>query len=327
MSVTIKDIARAAGVSYSTVSKALRNSPLVKEPTRKHIKKIADQLGYQPNAAARSLVSKKSHTIGIVWPTIERAAHSSLITSMNNRLEQLSYTSLISINEMEFAINVFNRYRVDAVLVFDDGSNQGLSPSKVPVVSYGIAESSPFVPTVDVQRRKAIYLAAEYLHSIGHTKISYFGVMDTPDVMQREKAKGFDLAVEKFKLEAFPTLHVPVSSLESYEGYLAAKKLMQQEVKPTAIISSSHDLTKGILRAFQELNVSVPEDMSFISYDTIPEVNELEVPISTVGVPLEIITEKLTEALMDVVVEHDSKENIIYLEPGLSLRNSCKPFT
>ncbi|WP_317951116.1 LacI family DNA-binding transcriptional regulator, partial [Rossellomorea marisflavi] len=102
MGVTIKDIAKAAGVSFSTVSKALRDSPLVKEPTKKRITDIAMELGYQPNAAARSLVSKKSHTIGIIWPTIEGTAHSSLITRLNTQLEQLSYTTLISINEKEF---------------------------------------------------------------------------------------------------------------------------------------------------------------------------------------------------------------------------------
>lgn len=72
MNVTIKDIARVANVSYSTVSKALNDSPLVKENTKKKILQIARELGYHPNIAAKSLVSKKSDTIGVVWPTIER---------------------------------------------------------------------------------------------------------------------------------------------------------------------------------------------------------------------------------------------------------------
>ncbi|MCY9452936.1 LacI family DNA-binding transcriptional regulator, partial [Bacillus haynesii] len=69
MTVTIKDIANASGVSYSTVSKALRNSPLVKPDTKKKVLQVAEQLGYSPNFAARSLASKKSQTIGLVWPT------------------------------------------------------------------------------------------------------------------------------------------------------------------------------------------------------------------------------------------------------------------
>ncbi|TDL34265.1 LacI family transcriptional regulator [Jeotgalibacillus sp. S-D1] len=324
MGVTIKDVAKAAGVSYSTVSKALRDSPLVKEPTKKHITEIASKLGYQPNAAARSLVSKKSHTIGIVWPTIERVAHASLITSMNKQLEQLSYTSLISINEMEFAVNVFNRYQVDAILVFNDGCSEQNHASTVPLVTYGIAHSATVSPTVDVQRKKAIFLAAEYLQSIGHRKISYIGAIDEEDCMQLEKEKGFKLAINQLGLETYEDQVIHVSGLEQYDGYSAAKELLSKPGKPTAIISASHDLTKGILRALHEQNLSVPADLSLISYDNIPESYDLDVPISTVGVPLEKITEKLADVLMDVI-DNSISENVIYLEPELQVSKSCKP--
>jgi LacI family transcriptional regulator len=84
--VTIKDIAQRAGVSFSTVSKALLDSPLVKHQTKQHILSIAKEMGYQPNIAARSLVSRRSGAIGVVWPSVERAALSSLITSLNEEM-------------------------------------------------------------------------------------------------------------------------------------------------------------------------------------------------------------------------------------------------
>ncbi|MCF6408426.1 LacI family DNA-binding transcriptional regulator [Pseudalkalibacillus salsuginis] len=325
MGVTIKDIAKYAGVSYSTVSKALRDSPLVKEPTKKRIIQIANQLGYQPNVAARSLVSKKSFTIGIVWPTIERAAHSALITSINKRLEEYGYTTLISINEMKTAIDIFNRYRVDAILVFDDGPERYSSPSSVPIVTYGIAED-PLYPTVDVNRKKAIFYAVDYLCRLGHMKICYIGDLKKRDHLQKEKVEGFKQAVLDCKLETFSGQLIPVNGLEQYDGYVAAKDLLRSEVIPSAIVSGSHDLTRGILQAIHESELLVPEDISIISYDNIPEMNNLVIPFSTVGVPLETITEKLTEVLMDTINNKEKEmSQVIYLEPELHISQSCRP--
>ncbi len=324
MGVTIKDIAKSAGVSYSTVSKALRDSPLVKEPTKTKIIEIARQLGYQPNVAARSLVSKKSHTIGVIWPTIERVTHSALITGLNKQLEQLSYTTLISINEMEFAINTFNRYQVDAIVAFDDRNSREPANSTVPVVTYGIADDySPF-PTVDVNRRQAIRSAVEYFISIGHKRICYVGDLLQEDRLQEEKVNGFKQAVQSFGLDPYYSRVISVSDLEQYDGYEAAKKLLHDPERPTAIISGSHDLSKGILRAIYESELSIPDDISIISYDNIPATENFEIPLSTVGVPLQMITEKLAEVLMSVINE-EKTEDYIFLEPELKITESCQP--
>ncbi|SDJ77705.1 LacI family DNA-binding transcriptional regulator [Sediminibacillus albus] len=324
MGVTIKDIAKSAGVSYSTVSKALRDSPLVKEPTKKRIIDIAGQLGYQPNAAARSLVSKKSHTIGIVWPTIERAAHAALITSLNQRLEQLSYTTLISINEMEFAINTFNRYQVDAILAFDDGENIHNYQSTVPIVSYGIANSASVYPTVDANRRKAIQTAVEYLGSAGHQKIIYIGDMLGEDRLQQEKTTGFKQAMTGlYPADDVSSRLIQVAGLEQYDGYAAAREVFEAQELPTAIVSGSHDLTRGILRAVHEKGLSIPNDISIISYDNLPESDDMEVPLSTVGVPLAAISDKLADVLM-ATIQQENTDTAIYLEPELKISGSSR---
>lgn len=323
MGVTIKDIAKAADVSYSTVSKALRDSPLVKEPTKQKIIKIAHQLGYQPNVAARSLVSKKSQTIGVVWPTIERVTHSALVTGLNKQLEELSYTTLISINEMEDAINTFNRYQVDAIVAFNEKNSREPAKSTVPIVTYGIAhEDSPF-PTVDVNRKQAIQTAVDHLARTGHRSISYIGDMVEEDHLQEEKVEGFRQAIKEHKRETISSSIIKVNDLASYDGYEAMKELLKKPDHPSAIISGSHDLSKGILRAIQEAGLSIPEDISIISYDNIPATEDLEVPLSTVGVPLSTITEKLSEVLITLINE-EAVEQKIYLEPELNITQSCQ---
>src|SRR5262245_33544496 len=111
MSVTIKDISKQVGVSYSTVAKALNNSPLVKEATKRKVLEAAEELGYTPNLAARSLVTKRTGLVGIVWPGIDRAALSSLVTSIQRRLAERGLTALLSIHEPQEAIATFENLR------------------------------------------------------------------------------------------------------------------------------------------------------------------------------------------------------------------------
>jgi LacI family transcriptional regulator len=107
MSVTIKDIARESGVSYSTVSKALNNSPLVKPETKKKVLETANMLGYTPNFAAKNLVSKKSRTIGLVWPAIDRIALTALVSKINELVTAENYFMILSVDEADKAIGMF----------------------------------------------------------------------------------------------------------------------------------------------------------------------------------------------------------------------------
>ncbi|MEK4871302.1 LacI family DNA-binding transcriptional regulator [Niallia sp. FSL W8-1348] len=321
MSVTIKDIAKTAGVSYSTVSKALRDSPLVKKPTKDRIKAVANELGYQPNVAARSLVSKKSFAIGVVWPTIEQTVLSTLITTINKQLEQLSYTTLISINEVESALKIFNRYQVDAILAFDSSQSIDSFTSDVPIITYGLANTKTTYPIIDVNRQKATYTAVQYLHKIGHRYISYIGEVENEE-LQKEKVKGFKQAISELGLPAFPAQIVKVQDFDQYDGYEATKQLLASTKLPTVILTGSHDLARGALQAINEKKLSIPNDISIISYDNISALERFDTPLSTVGVPLDKISDKIIEVLMNVI-NGEEIETTIYLEPELRITTSC----
>ncbi len=326
MSVTIKDIAKQAGVSYSTVSKALRDSPLVKKPTKTKIMKIAEELGYQPNVAARSLVQKKSYTVGVVWPSVERVAPSILITQINDLLETHSYTTLLSINKIESAISTFNRFQVDAILVFGESENDLTSTkiqSTVPILYYGIQENSS-IPTIDVNRRLAVKLATKHLQDSGHKQIAFIGDLSNSDPLQKDKLIGF---LEAMKLEHatdLPNLIIPTNGLEVHDGYLAAKKLLTKQGSVTAIISGSYDLTRGILRATNELSLKIPDHLSIISYDNIPQSENLDIQLSTVGVPVSRIAQRISETLL-AIIEGETVPHSIILEPELNILDSCVP--
>jgi len=326
MSVTIKDIAERAGVSFSTVSKALRNSPLVQEKTKQKVLRIAEEMGYQPNIAARRLVSKKSQAIGVVWPSVERATTGTLITLINEELEHRSYTTLLSINRTESAIAAFHRFQVDAIFIFYNHEEQVPPdfryPTNIPILVYGVAGHVPY-PTIDVRRDQATKLAVSHLYELGHRDIAYIGEPSRYDLLQVEKIRMFREEAANLGIRHCV---VPVDNMETHSGYLAAKKILQQEGRPTAIISGSYDLTRGIMQAAQELKLSVPKELSIVSYDNIPQSATLEVPLTTVGVDIAKIANKVTETLLHLMNE-ESVPLSIHMEPELIVRSStAAPF-
>jgi len=120
LSVTIKNIAQIANVSYSTVSKALNNSPLVKNSTKERIISIANELGYQPNSAAQKLVSNKTFIIGLIWPTIERIALSTLVSEISNQINKTSNSIVLSVEPIQKSLRTFERFQVDGIIYFDE---------------------------------------------------------------------------------------------------------------------------------------------------------------------------------------------------------------
>ncbi|GGF96348.1 LacI family DNA-binding transcriptional regulator [Paenibacillus abyssi] len=324
MTVTIKDIAQQAGVSFSTVSKALRNSPLVQESTKRKILLLAEEMGYRPNTAAQRLVSKKSWAIGVVWPSVERVTPSILITLINEELEKYNYTTLLSMNKIESAIDVFNRFQPDAILIFYDRDQSFIEQmpyqTNIPILYYGISGLTPY-PTIDVLRGKAIRLAVKHLTGLGHRRIAYLGDMAHSDLLQKEKIAAYE--EEMKSLDLLPGI-VPIQSMESHDGYVAAIKLLASGKRPTAIISGSYDLTRGIIRAAAELKLDIPKQLSIVSYDHIPQMAELELPITTVGVEVAEIARRTAELLVQLASKEPDAgiDDHIRLEPVLTERAS-----
>lgn len=326
MGITIKDIAERAGVSFSTVSKALNDSPLVQEKTKQRILKIANEMGYQPNIMAKNLVSKKSKTIGVVWPTIERAAHSAIATKINEEIEKASYSMILSINPVDAAISLFQRFQVDGVLVFEENGNKAqhlYSDNDIPILFYGVSGDKA-TPTIDINRRQAVYKAVEYLHRLNHKKIVYIGDLSHRDSRQIEKYIGFTEACYKHGIPITPEMLVNVDGLDWYDGYVATKKLFESMYKPTAIIGGSYDITLGIVRAAQEYRLSIPETLSVIGYDNIPQMNTFEPPLTAVGAPVDKIAKTIVRTLLQLIDDLGSSTSVYEVEAELTERASCQ---
>ncbi|MCL6459615.1 MAG: LacI family transcriptional regulator [Gorillibacterium sp.] len=309
MNVTIKDVARIAGVSYSTVSKALNNSPLVTQKTKQKVLAVASQLGYQPNLNAKSLVSRSSHVIGVIWPTVEEQAFSSLITIVNEELKQHAYSMVLSINSLDDAVTIFNQYRLAGILAFCErewSSSVDLLPSSAPLLYYGNASRLGH-HTINVDRKQAIFDAVSYLHGIGHNRIAYIGDLSrTPEEAQLDKYRGYMNAVIHYGLQTHPGMAISVNDFSWDEGYSAAKKLLASDYDPTAVICASYELTSGVIRAIKESGYRIPENISVVSYDNIPQQEQLEPAITAVGAPVYLTAQWIVETILDLISDSDT---------------------
>ncbi|MBS4210202.1 LacI family DNA-binding transcriptional regulator [Bacillus sp. FJAT-50079] len=323
MSVTIKDIAVAAGVSYSTVSKALNHSPLVKPETKNKIIEIANQMGYEPNYAAQRLVKKESKLIGLAWPTLERMAHSVLATKINEEITRNGYSMILSINPIQTSLDIFKRYQAEGIIIFNE-DNEKLDnfTISIPIISYGVGEGKN-LPIIDVNYQKAMYTAVEHLVQYGHKHIAFVGDFSSIDDRQIEKYKGFQKAMEHFQLPFNHDLLINTGGLSWYDGYMAAKRFLQASSLPTAVIGASYDLSAGIVRAIREANLIIPKDISIISYDNIPQMENMEIPLTSVGVPVDRMAVKIVQTILHSIEKAEAIPLIQTLDPLLTERDSC----
>lgn len=306
MNVTIKDIARLAGVSYSTVSKALNDSPLVKAETKRRIVELAAQLGYEPNMAAQSLVSRRSMTVGALLPSFERTALSALLSRIHHELAQYGYDVILSILEPPAAVKLFQRLHVDGMIVFEDITPEAKPADQVatdiPLVSIGSSRiASTKHAVVDVKRKQAVKDAVRYVAQAGYTRIAYIGDARESDSKQQEKIAGFMEGAFENGLTNDQAIILNSYGNTWHNGYEAGRRLLELPERPDAVITGAFDLTAGFLRSVLDGGLHVPDDIALISYDHVPQLEELDVPVTAIGAPVGPYAGRIAAALIDVM--------------------------
>ncbi|SEN53020.1 transcriptional regulator, LacI family [Amphibacillus marinus] len=322
MSVTIKDIAIKAGVSYSTVSKALNNSPLVKQGTKDKITRIANELGYQPNYAAQRLVNKKTNMIGLIWPTIERSVPAQLVMLIREALEQKGFSMILSVDPIETALEMFKRFQIDGLIIFEGSDRYDLSQINIPLVAYGINRPHKHYPLVDANHRAAIGKAIDHFVRLGHRHIQFVGQLDSKDPFQLEKQNGFTQALAEHNFKYTQNNVIGTTGLDWFDGYQAIQKCIESHRLGSALISASYELSQGIVRYLAEHSIQVPDQVSIISYDNIMQMSHIEIPLSAVGVTLPELTHVIVSKLLQQFGEQPLQTMLTKLTPELVIRQS-----
>jgi LacI family repressor for deo operon, udp, cdd, tsx, nupC, and nupG len=294
MHVSIKDIAQAAGVSHSTVSRALSDSPLVKAETKARIQRLAQEMGYSPDAIARSLVTQQTRTVGIVVTTITDPFVAQVVQGIEDTAHENDYSVILASSAAEperelAAVEMLRAKRVDSLIVTSSRVGalylEYLERIGVPVVLINNhnAQSGRYIFSVSVDNHHGGYLATCHLVERGHRRIAYVsGPADHSDDAAR--MAGYQQALHESGIALDPTLVVPGDGCIG-GGERALAGLFSLTSPPTAVFCYNDMTAIGLLSAAQQAGLSVPEDLAVVGFDNIPFASHVSPPLTTIAQP------------------------------------------
>ncbi|BAY20575.1 transcriptional Regulator, LacI family protein [Calothrix sp. NIES-2100] len=331
--ISIEDIARKAGVSHSTVSRALRDSPLISSKVREEIKKLAQEMNYVPNAIAQSLQNQRTYTVGVVVTSIADPFFGELVEGIEQVARDAGLNVLLSASHGDFeqeiaAIENFHYRRVDGILVADSRISkhhtQQFTQFTVPTVLINIdteAYSETF-HSVAIDDRLGGILAVKHLIELGHTDIGYLGVGDGSKAAQ-QRQEGYQMALTQAGLPQNPDwvaiLNKDSTTIKDID---IGKKMLPQLVEAgvTGIFCYNDMVAVGALLACKELSLSVPEDLSLVGFDNIALSNYVTPPLTTVSQRMVEMGNAAMTMLLELLAGKTG-ENVL-LSPFLVTRSS-----
>lgn len=275
----IIDVAREAGVSTATVSRALSGKDYVSPETKELVQDVANRLGYVPSASAYTLVTGRTRNIGVVVPYVDRWFFSTALETIDRELVKAGYdVTLYNLSsgdahrESVFT-NSLPRKRFDAVMCISvkmtDDEIAALSKVNKPMVSMGgLLEGARCIMINDASAGR---LATEHLLAMGHTQIAMIGGGSTDEKFFNvfdERREGYETALKLAGIEPRKAWYKQVTKYAISEGYSAAKQLLgDPHNSPTAIFASSDELAVGAMLAAKDLGLSIPDDVSIVGVD------------------------------------------------------------
>jgi len=329
--VTLRDIAKEAGVSTTTISRALNNKPDVSSKTKDKIIKIAKNLGYTPNLLAKSLRSKKSKTIGVVLADISNPFFSAVAKGVENAARKKSYSIILCNTDEEYekeeeALQVLVEKRVDGLLITPVQKEYKdilrIKEQKIPLVLVGRHFDTIGTNSVVSDDSLGGFLATEYLIKKGHRKILYIsGPLHISSASER--LNGYKEALKKYKI-SFKKKLVRGYTAKMDEAYMLMEKLLKEKLDFTAIFTFSDFLAFGIMRALHEEKLKIPDDVAVVGYDDIEFSSILEIPLTTVHMPKYRLGMEGTNMLIDEIEGKNSgKPQKLVIKPELIVRESA----
>ncbi len=330
--VTIKDVAKAAGVSYSTVSRALSGSPEISADTRDRILQVCKQMNYTANTVARAMVMKSTKLLGLILPGVNNPFMSELAYHIDRQARARGYNIILcnSSRKAEQEAELFELMigrQVDGIILCPSApeSYETLKPylNRVPTVFVGENLRETPESYVSVDNRKGAFLGVEYLYGLGHREILYFGRRRGSNTHQL-RAEGYEEACREFGLTPRFCYNTFSSSSIKY-GYQLAKQLFAQERDYTAIFASTDTNALGILQAAEEIGLKIPEELSLLGFDNIHDSGLPRINLTTVEQPMKMLASVAVDVLLDKVQNELEGYTHRILMPTLVERSSCLP--
>lgn len=333
--VTIKDIAKRAGVAHSTVSLVMNQRAHVSPKLREKILRIAGEMSYQPNMVARSLISRASPTVGVVFPEHPRffmiAYFLTIINGIHNACKRYNRAlMLFSLDQTkgESYYQVSKKWLVNLMVIMNVDYTRDISKDiqdlKNNSINFSIITKYPGkekVNTVCVDNYEGTRLALEHLVGLGHRRIGFIsGNANSADGPERLEA--FGVLSKKFNLEREEGL-IAYGEFDMESAEREVHKLLDLENRPTAIFAASDYMAIGAMRAIKTRGLSIPKDIALVGFDDTWEANYVTPLLTTVKQPLV----EMGEAAVDLAIRSMNnpafEPQILVFKPHLVVRESC----
>ncbi len=335
MSVTIKDVAREAGTSIATVSKALNDSYTISEETKKHIREVAEKLHYQPNVRAQTLARKIGRqavfltclprNIGFQNPHMFE-----ILAGAETALAKKEYTLTLQgctpKNVCAAVRDIIQRKSADGLLLHASVLTTELTAmivqENMPHIVIGKPSFSSRLCWIDNNNQLAGEIAAHHLVETGHTQIGFIGGREE-DKISQSRLEG---ALTELKNQNIPILDMPVYRGESTveNGIKLTRKLMQTNSKISAIICADNYLAFGCLKALQESHKKVPEEVSLITFDSYPFAEIVQPKLTTVSIDVFEMGIQAGKLLVSKIKKPNMQVQSFTTVPNLTIRESTR---
>ncbi|EGQ7841156.1 substrate-binding domain-containing protein [Vibrio alginolyticus] len=333
---TMKDIAKLAGVSTSTVSHVINKTRFVSEEISERVNNAAKELNYYaPSALARSLKVNRTKTIGMLVTTSTNPFFGEVVKGVERSCYQKGYSLILCNTEgdnerMRQSINTLLQKRVDGLILMCsslEGERIDVF-ERYPDIPVVVMDWGPMLFTSDKIQDNSLrggYLAAKYLIDCGHTEI---GCITGPLIKHQAQMRyeGYKRAMNEAGLE-FNANWIIESDFECEGGYQAFKKMAQRGALPSSIFVCNDMMAMGVINAANELDIKVPDDLSIIGYDDIHIAKFMSPSLTTIHQPKYRLGQAAVETLVRGLDDKSNDAQVVQLEPTLVVRNSVTNFS
>jgi len=333
--VTIKDVAKAAGVSITTVSFVLnrRADMVISQAVQRKVMAVAEKLDYHPSALAAGLAGKRTRNLGVIFyledQPISNPFYSFVIEGVVKETLAQGFNVYFSYMESVYKgypslPKIVREKNVDGILVIgrcDPKMAADTKNRKIPIVAIDNFPRLKGIDTIQIDNRRGGALAVEHLAQLGHKQIGFLGAgLDRPSL--QERLEGWRSEMHKFGLAPTSDLIFKVDQLTFWEGYGRAKEILKDRKEVTALFCVNDEVAAGVLRAAREIGRKVPQDLSVVGFDNIVMSNYTDPPLTTISVAKEYMGKMGVNRLLQMIENEDQKAVRLEVPIELVVRES-----
>lgn len=333
---TIKDIAKRLNISLSTVSRALRNAPDVREETRQAVLSLSQELNYQPNRLALSLRQNQTHTIGVIIPNLDYVL-SQMVRGIDEVALEAGYTVMVCQSNESFGREILNTQRlleslVDGFIISVSSETKSFEHFKkiqdrnLPVVVFDRITPHLLAPSVRLDNQAGGFMATEHLIEQGYKRIAVLAGPDNLGI-SNSRLEGYKNALKKHKINFDADLVLHCDFNQDY-AYYATQELLSRKKRPDAIFTISDRMAIGAMLAIKKKGLQMPTDIGLVGFNNEPVTGLVSPAISSVEMPSFEMGKAAAKLFIETMHDKASANNIEkILPPKLIVRESSLTFS